>query len=92
MFFKHTEGVAFAQLRYGPGEGPVYLEDLQCTGRENSLLECSHPPVGSVSRFCGTHRNDISVQCLTGIYYTYYYMALYIAIDFTIQWNVLIMR
>ena len=45
--------------------GPIFLDQLQCTGRESSLLDCSNglPALGVVS--C-SHAQDVKVRC-TGI-------------------------
>ena len=46
--------------KYGKGIGPVWLSDLSCTGREQSLLECSHNGWGNNS--CD-HAQDAGVIC-----------------------------
>ena len=51
---------------YGPGNGPVYLDVVRCTGEENSITDCSHSVVGDVSVRCLDHTNDASVQCREG--------------------------
>ncbi|KAI8514439.1 hypothetical protein Bbelb_070300 [Branchiostoma belcheri] len=28
---------------FGPGRGPIYMDDLRCNGDENSLFNCSYP-------------------------------------------------
>ena len=49
--------------RFGRGEGPVLLDNLQCTGKEESLLDCCHGGRGRHS--CGPYE-DASVICYTG--------------------------
>ena len=45
---------------FGPGLGPVWLDDLQCNGNEGSLSECAHFPWGQTN--CD-HREDAAVTC-----------------------------
>ncbi|XP_025112204.1 neurotrypsin-like [Pomacea canaliculata] len=45
---------------YQGGGGPIWLDDLGCTGSEVSLLNCSRKPWGVSD--C-THANDASVSC-----------------------------
>lgn len=53
---------------FGQGFGPICLSDLQCTGSEQSVLECNRN-VYSV-RNCG-HYKDVGVECdgMSEIYY-----------------------
>ncbi|XP_031560314.1 deleted in malignant brain tumors 1 protein-like [Actinia tenebrosa] len=48
----------------GQGEGPVWLNDMRCTGSEASLLDCRHPGWGVVSSNCNGHTYDVS--CIRG--------------------------
>jgi len=50
-------GQAIGQ-RYGSGSGPILMDDLRCTGSENSLFECRYIS----SHNCG-HSEDISISC-----------------------------
>ena len=51
---------AHQSAHYGHGSGQILLDDLRCTGREASLLECSHSGINSHN--CG-HGEDASVTC-----------------------------
>ncbi|XP_019642245.1 PREDICTED: deleted in malignant brain tumors 1 protein-like, partial [Branchiostoma belcheri] len=46
---------------YGPGDGPIWLNNLQCTGFETNVEQCTHDGWGTHGG-C-THSHDISVAC-----------------------------
>ena len=45
---------------YGSGTGPIWLDDVDCTGSETSLVECPHR--GWADHNCH-HFEDVSVLC-----------------------------
>ena len=49
---------------YGPGTGPVLLDNVHCLGTESDLLTCEHNGIGSHNCY---HYEDASVECL-GMY------------------------
>ena len=51
---------AFGGASHGQGVGPIWMDDVACSGNESSLSECSHRGWGSND--C-THSQDASVQC-----------------------------
>ena len=58
-----TVATALSNARFGQGGGPIHLSNLQCTGEEESLLDCCYS--GRESHSCG-HYEDASVICYTG--------------------------
>ena len=53
---------SFANARFGRGTGPLLLDRVGCSGREQYLLNCSHSGVGVTSYNCG-HDDDAGVRC-----------------------------
>ncbi|EDV21315.1 uncharacterized protein TRIADDRAFT_30641, partial [Trichoplax adhaerens] len=46
---------------YGPGTGPIYIDELNCRGYESNIFQCSHN--GFEKHNC-YHRQDVGVECL----------------------------
>ena len=47
-------------IRYGLGTGSIWLDEVECTGAENFIYECSHPEFGVND--C-SHAEDAGVVC-----------------------------
>jgi len=50
--------------RYGAGSGPVWLDDVRCSGTETYIGDCRH--TGWRRNYCG-HHEDVSVSCNTTV-------------------------
>ena len=49
------------QAHFGPGTGPIWLDDLNCRGTETRLVDCGHRPFGSHN--CN-HNEDVGTRCI----------------------------
>ena len=45
---------------YGPGEGAIWMDNVNCSGSESSLADCSHNGWGISD--CD-HNDDVSIDC-----------------------------
>ena len=50
-------------LYYGLGQGPIYLDEVNCLGTEKDLTECESPGLGISD--C-KHAEDAGVVCAIG--------------------------
>jgi len=48
--------------RYGAGSGPIWLDNVDCSGTETSIVDCVHQGWGRQN--C-RHSDDVSVSCIT---------------------------
>ena len=55
-----AKGVPAINLQFGAGPGVIWLDDVDCTGSEVRLSECTHVPWGEHD--C-SHREDVGVIC-----------------------------
>ena len=59
-----TDAVAFSNAHFGAGAGPIHLDNVDCSGSESNLLDCSSS--STVSCFYG-HSEDAGVRCQGGL-------------------------
>ena len=52
--------ISYSNSVSGPGTGPVWLQNLMCTGSEQQLFNCS--VMATPNEYCN-HYNDAGVQC-----------------------------
>ena len=60
MIFYSSAYTYYSNAYFGQGTGPIWLDDLSCSGSELTLLQCSHRGIGSHN--CD-HNKDVGVNC-----------------------------
>ena len=60
--FSQLASQARGSAYYGQGSGPIWIDDVACSGNESHIYDCRHRGWGNND--C-THRRDASVQCST---------------------------
>eukprot|EP00105_Crassostrea_gigas_P042487 XP_019926635.1 PREDICTED: deleted in malignant brain tumors 1 protein [Crassostrea gigas] len=58
--FPWNTSEVYGNAVYGPGSGPIWLDDVNCEGSETRIDECQHREWGS--HYCD-HRKDVSINC-----------------------------
>ena len=71
-------GLAVYSSSFGEGSGPIWLDDVLCTGDEPILAKCGHLGI-NILRSCD-HSTDAAVRCLGGQGLNEHNMLLLIAI------------
>ena len=67
--FLSPAGEALINAHFGQGTGEIVLDDVQCSGSENQLVDCTSAEIQTVSGNCG-HSDDAGVRC-SGMYQVY---------------------
>ena len=58
--FVPTDAVSFHRAHFGAGTGPIHLNNVDCSGSETKLINCSH---NSYFRCYSGHLEDVGVRC-----------------------------
>ena len=56
-------GRSFSRAHFGEGLGPIWLDNVACSGSESTLASCGHLGV-NITRNCD-HHEDAGVRCFT---------------------------
>ena len=58
----HSDGLSYSHAEFGPGDGQIFLDAVQCSSYSNQLLECHTSPILTFSIYCD-HSRDAGVGC-----------------------------
>ena len=58
FLFVTIGALAFYNAYFSQGTGPIQLDNVQCTGNEQTILQCSHSTIDN----CG-HSQDAGIRC-----------------------------
>ncbi|XP_069138032.1 scavenger receptor cysteine-rich type 1 protein M130-like [Argopecten irradians] len=59
----YPHGTPDVNSHFGPGVGPVYLDQLACDGTESSILACPSKGWNRTTFGCDEHKDDAGVTC-----------------------------
>ena len=59
MYFILSDATAHSNARFGQGTGPIFLDNVACTGEEDTLTSCTYD---SDTTDC-FHSEDAGVTC-----------------------------
>ena len=54
-------GLSYGNSYFGQGSGPIWLDNILCTGTESTLASCGHLGL-NITRSC-SHFEDVGVRC-----------------------------
>ena len=61
-----TGSRGYSGAPYGPGRGPIHIDDVMCRGGEQGLIDCFYTN-NTLGRDC-THGRDVAVYCQPSTY------------------------
>ena len=70
MSLPHTGAQALSGGSFGEGTGRIWLDNVQCTGSERELLNCT--AIFNATNTCA-HSQDAGVRCQSGMALGYFY-------------------
>ena len=56
-----SSGVFYSNAYFGQGTGPIWIDNIACTGNELTIASCGHLGV-NITRNC-SHSDDAGVRC-----------------------------
>ena len=65
MYHSDATAITVDSNIFGPGTGPIFVDDVSCEGNETKLDDCPHDDGGS-KRNC-YHLQDAGVVCPEGV-------------------------
>ena len=65
--YQPTGATPLYNAAFGPGTGPIWIDDILCTNTEQRLIDCPNGGIGTID-FCNGHNDDAGLRCLEGTF------------------------
>ena len=63
LWFHCYQGpISYSNSFYGNTSGPIWIDNVRCTGSESSILNCTHNGIGVLASSCD-HLDESGVEC-----------------------------
>ena len=67
--YSRTNASVQYDMFYISKNGPIWLSNVNCNGKESNLNNCTHLPIGQVSSSCIGHSQDVILTCQSILLY-----------------------
>ena len=64
QFYTIDISKTFREAHFGEGNGPIHLDDVQCTGDETCIFNCQY----TTNHNCD-HYEDVGIRCSSELLY-----------------------
>ena len=64
--YQPAGAVPLYNAAFGPGTGPIWIDDILCSNTEQRLIDCPNGGIGTID-FCNGHNDDAGLRCMEGI-------------------------
>ena len=62
FLYTNSGAIPYTNAFFGPTRGSLLIDNVQCRGSEDNILNCSRNPIGVLHSYCD-HNDDVGIQC-----------------------------